>query len=286
MRIFKELPIVFPFYESKKDQNRWRENTYGLNQFNLISPKNALLPFQIEMPPDKEAAIKWEICTPDGRVIDVSNNLNLITVYEFADKKQAVYKGDALIFHYESITQPLSLPPGEYYTRFVFADESQYVSEFFHIPENSFEAGEFSSDFVKIDFWNTSDMEPILYRNGFKQVLYLDTFINQFNPEVEEEVDKDGYNNGIPVFQKLMLKYKFVGVVPDFVKIGLVSLQMHDNVYLYISESRKGYINRVLVTATPHDEGGMNDVEVVFEDDIIYKGICVVQKIENNVTTW
>lgn len=282
-RIFKELPIVFPFYELKENQYRNREDILNLNQYDLITPNNALLPFQIEMPINKPSPEKWEVISCDGRPIDITNNLSIIKIYVFSDKKQAIYKGDALTFSYESIIEELNMPCGDYYSVFTFPDGSKYVSEFFHVE--NFKVNEISK-FVKVDFWNEKDLEPILYRDEFKQTIYLDTFINQFIPEVDEETSKDGYNNELPVFQKLMLKYKFVGVVPDFIKIALVSLQIHDSVYLYINESRKGYISRVVVTATPHDEGGMNDVDVVFEDDILYKSACIQNKTETSVTNW
>lgn len=286
MRVFKELPIVFPFYEMTENQYRNRENVRDLNQYKLISPKNALLPFQIEMPADKPAPVKWEIITIDGRSIDITNNLPTITLYEFSGKKQAVYKGDSLTFEYDTISEELNLSCGDYYSVFTFADDSQYVSEFFHIPIDSFLTGE-DSNYVRVTFWNDFDLEPILYRADFRQTIYLDTFISDFVPEIDEEVKSDGYNNDIPIFQRLMLKYKFVGVVPDFIKIALVSLQIHDHVYIYVNQSRQGEISRVVVTATPHDDGGMNDVDVVFQDDLLLKKAgCMVNEVAENITTW
>lgn len=279
MKIFKELPIVFPFYDQMENQDRYRENVQDVNQWSLISPNNALLPFQIEMPANKAAAVKWEIYRIGGTVLDITNNLNKVKVYTFADKKQAVYKGDVLQFVYESINQPLSLPCGYYYTKFTFADNSYYVSEIFWAVNDI-------SKYIKIEFWNDIDLGPVLYRDDFKQILYIDSFVSSFVPEIDEETEKDGLNNEIPVFQKLALKYKFVDVVPDFIKIVLIALQMKDNVYIYINESRSGKIDRVEVTTQPVEGTGLNDIEVIFEDDILYKSKCDTNKVPTNVTTW
>lgn len=276
-RIFKELPIVFPFYELKGNQDQYRENVEGLNQYNLISPNNALLPFQIEMPANKPNPTSWRIIRmADGAVIDITASLNKIKVYEFAGKKQAVYFGDAL---------PISLNCGNYYSDIIFPDGTRYWSEVFYIPENAFQVGA-PCEFVKVDFWNEKDIAPVLYRDNFVQTIYLNTFVHSFVPEIEEEQEKDGFNNEIPVFQKMLLRYKMVEVVPDFVKIALISLQMHDHVIITINGSRTGEIDRVQVTAQPHEGGGLNDVDIVFEDDILYKTNCGTNEQVNNVTHW
>lgn len=279
MNIFKELPIVLPFYDNVENQDRYRENVKDINQWKLNSPNNSLLPFQIEMPADKPAPVKWEVQRIGGTDLDITNNLSKIKVYSFSDKKQAVYKGDSLQFIYESIDEPLNLPCGHYYTKFTFPDGSYYVSELFYVVHDL-------SKFIKIEFWNDTDLGPIIYRDEFKQVIYIDSFVNSFVPEIDEETEKDGLNREIPVFQKLSLKYKFVDVVPDFIKIVLIALQMKDNVYIYINESRSGNIDRVEVTTQPVEGTGLNDIEVIFEDNILLKSHCDVNKVPTNITTW
>jgi hypothetical protein len=279
-RIYKEMPIAFPFYEVLANQDRYRENVEGLNQYALISPNNALLPFQIEMPVDKSAPTSWHIINScSSNDLDISNNLEKIKVYEFGVKKQAVYKGEILNFTYQTRNEELNLPAGSYFTVFNFADGSSYTSEVFTVkcePLNSF---------IKIDFWNDTDIKPILYRDNFLQTIYLDTFVSSYVPEIEEETEKDGFNNKIPVFQKLVLRYKIIDVVPDFLKIALISLQMHDHVVI-TTVNRSGEIDRLEVTAQPHEGQGINDVEILFEDDMLYKTNCQTNETPLIVTTW
>ena len=281
-KIFKELPIVFPFYELKGNQDQYRENVEGLNQYNLISPVNALLPFQIEMHLNKPNPTAWNIIRVDnGSSTNITASLPLVKVYTFAAKKQAVYFGNELT----AGGVPLALTCGHYYTEIVFSDGTKYYSEVFYVPENAFQVGA-PCEFVKVDFWNDKDVSPILYRDNFKQVIFLDTFVSSFVPEIEEEQEKDGLNNEVPIFQKLSLKYKIVDVVPDFIKIALISLQMHDNIFLTINESRSGKIDRVQVTAQPHEGQGLNDVDIVFEDDVMYKSNCDTNQPIVSISNW
>ena len=284
--IFNELPTAFPFYDDLNQINGKRENVENLCAFKLVSPKNALLPFQIRMNTAKPNPIKWEIYSECDNgftsPINISENLSKVKIYVFDNVKQAVYFGDALTVS----GNPLNLVCGAYVSKFTFSDGTYFISEVFYVPENKFNVGE-SNEFMMVEFWNDADMEPILYRDNFRQRIYLDTFVHSAVPEMEEESAKDGVNNAVPIWQKLTLKYKFTDVVPDFVKIVLVTLQMKDNIYLYLNrERRSGKIDRVLVTATPDDTGSFNAVDVVFEDDIIVKASCVEENTPSQITHW
>ena len=281
--IFKELPIVFPFYENHKQQDVNKENVESNCAFKLISPKNALLPFQIEMPINKPNPISWKIIGLNGSEIDISNNLSKVKIYVFEEKKQAVYFGEELIFSYENRSEPLNLENGFYYTIFNFSDGSYYVSEIFFAA--GFNVGE-NTEFMQVDFWQDKDVEPLIFRNGWKQTIYLSTFVHSAIAEVEEETEKDGFNSEIPTFQRMVLKYKFIELVPDFVKIALVSLQMQDNVYIYLSDKRSGKIDRISVESQPDETIGLNNVEVIFEDDVLIKTACGQNKQEISQATW
>lgn len=282
--VFNHLPIAFPFYQDVKSQEIYKENLESNLFYKLITPLDRLLPFQIEMPVGKPNPTKWEILVydEDGSYVafNLIPSLPLIKIYTFADRKIAVYDGQQLIKQFKAgITLPLDMSCGYYYTKITFADGSYYVSDIFYAKPNL-------ADCIKVDFWCSKDLKPVIYRDGWKQWLYLPTFVHTASPEVEEESIKDGYNNEIPVYQKMMLKYKFIDVVPDFLKTALVSLQIQDFVYLWISETRQGYVDRVWVAVTPDDTGATSEVEVTFEDDILLKTNCGVDDNLQNVSTW
>lgn len=286
MNIFKELPIVFPFYHDERHLNSRIKNFDQNCIYKLISPKNALLPFQIRLEAGGAAPIAWQISTICGQsIIDITNNLSEVKTYEFDDFLQAVYFGTPLNFEHGSISQPLDLQPGFYFTKFIFPDGSYLISEVFFIPENRFNVGE-KSTYFKIDFWNESDVLPIIYRDSWRQIVYLETYIHAALPEIDEAVKKDGFGSEIPTFQRMSLRYKFSEVVPDFLKVALVSLQMQDHVFIETGNERSGDIKRVLVSVDPDENTGLNIVDITFEDDILIKTACKNDKSLLHLSNW
>lgn len=281
--IYNNTPIAFPWYQDIKDQNINKENSNGEILYKLITPATQMLPFQIEMPTDKPHPTKWEIYGTDGEtselIYDLQPSMNMIRVYKYLDRHVAVYPGGSLKVKYKGGVVNLVMPCGYYYSKITFADGSYYVSEIFFAENNT-------ENYMRVMFWCDNDLKPITYRDEWKQVLYLDTFVHTAAPEVEEETITDGDKNEIPTWQKMVLKYKFVDTVPDFLKIALVSLQIHEFVYLWISESRQGYVDRVFVSETPDETGAMSDVEVTFEDDMMIRRTCPINDNLLGIETW
>lgn len=281
--IYNNLPIAFPWYQDLKDQNINKENSNGEILYKLITPATQMLPFQIEMPIDQTKPTKWEIYEANDGVgvlaYDLSPSMNLVKVYKYSDRHVAVYSGASLKARYKGSVINLNMYCGYFYSKITFADGSYYVSEIFYVEQNT--------DYcMRVLFWCNNDLKPISYRDGWKQTIYLPTFVHTAAPEVEEETIKDGNNGEIPVWQKMLLKYKFLDTVPDFMKIALVSLQVHQFVYLWISETRQGYVDRVFVSETPDDTGAMSDVEVTFEDDVMIRTRCPKDDPILAIETW
>lgn len=282
--IFQQMPMVFPWYKRLQDQNVNKENSNDEVLYKLITPPSNFLPFQIQMNAEvEEKPNKWEIFRlVDGSpefAYDITPSLSKIKLYKFDDRNVAVYNGEKLSMVYDVAPRPLNMYCGYYYSKITFPSGLFYVSEIFYVDTDF-------SNHMQIMFYCDNDLKPIVYRNGFKQILYLSTFVHTASPEVEEETLKDGNNNENPVWQKMVIKYKFIETVPDFLKIALISLQIHEFVYLWISETRQGFMNRVFVTETPDDSGAMSDCEVTFEDDILIRNAC--PKLDNIISleTW
>ena len=280
-RIFKELPTVLPFYENKLQQTRFRENATD-EPFKLISPLDTVLPFQIEVPATKPNPT---YCT----IYDLQNSgiqlqLNQFQIYQYNDVKKIIHNGDTLK---KLDGSNLNLGCGYYYLSFSFADGSALFSEVFFVPEDSFmHTATNYGTYIKFEFWNESDIEPIIYRNNFRQYIFLDTFVSSFTPEVEEEAEKDGENTAIPTFQKMTMKYRVFDYVPNFVKIALVSMQMHDFVNLTTNDYRSGSLKKLLINVTADENGFMDAVEIVFDDEMLVKTHCNDELPYNNVGTW
>ena len=59
--LFNELPIAFPWYEKLEQQNRYRENVEPVCDYKLVSPRDALLPFQFWKAPAGLVPNLWEV---------------------------------------------------------------------------------------------------------------------------------------------------------------------------------------------------------------------------------
>lgn len=272
MKLFNELPTILPFYTEIRNQNRFKENVREQCPVHLLSPSDAFVPFVIKLPANSTRPTVWKIMdTNNNEVADISNNIGLLKAFDFGDSVYCYYKGQQLTFKFETIEQPLNLS-GHYYLKFTI-DGADWFSETFKMCQE-IKHDSFSNRFVKISFWDQIDIVPIKYHDGFKQSVYFDTFIHTSEPEIEEESEKDGFGNEFPVFQKLIIKQKMEVVVPDFVKIAMLTLQMHNEVEVNDQNKRSGKVDRTKVVATTEEFGSFSTLDFTFETDILIKSVC------------
>lgn len=281
MLIFNELPTAFPWYDKQGKQQRYRENAKQLCDYKLISPNNGLLPFQTITPTGTGIPTSWQIMTTCGDLaIDISNNIGKLKATETADGVYIEYAGDVLTFLRQSVPENLSVPQGAYYSVITFADEKKIFSEIFYcVPD--------LSAYMKIEFWNGCDISPIMYAKGFKQIIYIDSFVHTSEPEIEQDGERDGDDQIIPTFQKMVVKYRFSTMVPDYMKIALTSMQMHDEVYLTTENgTRTGKIERLTTSSTIETSGAYSTVDVVMEQAIITRTACCENMEVQNENPW
>lgn len=280
MLVYNELPTVFPWYDKLEKQSRYTENAMNTADFSLINPRNALLPFQFKVPlSNTQKPTKWEIMGCDNELaIDISNNIPVLKGKILSDGIYVYYNGESLMFDGISGIVSLDIPSGRYYSRMTFPNNTKYFSEMFFVPNDSFKLGE-ANNYLRIDFWNTCDIAPIMYQAApnvfFKQTIYVDSFVHASEPEVEQEGERDAKEQLIPTFQKMVVKYRFTAVVADFVKIALSSLQIHDNVFLTTNKSiRSGQIEHLNAVSAIETGGALSTVDVVMEQTVMVKSAC------------
>lgn len=272
MKLFKELPTILPFYTNIKNQDRFKENVKSICPADLISPSDSLLPFMLQIPKDSPKPDSWKLFDLNGNeVADLTNNLNQIKAFNFEDFAFAYYNGQKLTFKFEEYESDLDLS-GRFYTILEIAGQKYFSETFLMCKE--IKTDFFSDRFVKIVFSDETDVFPLRYRNDFKQVLYLDTFIHQSEPEIEEETEEDGFGNQITVFQKMIIRQRIAVVVPDFLKIAILTLQMHDNVEIFEKNKRSGKIDRIKVSSAIEDFGALSSLDLLFESDVLLKTNC------------
>lgn len=216
--------------------------------------------------------VSWKIMTCCGSETDVTNNIGLISLRMYGDGIRVLYKGEPMFFETTAGNKPLSIQPGAYYSVIEFENGYQYFSEVFTVPEDSLD------NYMKIEFWNSCDIEPIAYNDGaggWKQTIYIDSFIHASDPEVEEDGERDGNDMLIPTFQRMVVRYRFSAVVPDYMKIAIVSLQLHDNVLITTeNETRSGRADRISTSTSIDDNGAYSTIDAIIDQYVMVKKAC------------
>ena len=257
MKLYEELPVVLPFYKKLQNQNRFKENAKKLVDYQLISPLGKFLPFMMQLPKDTPKPISWTIYDLDGNLIqNISNKISLLKSVNFDDYLYCYYLGEDLEIQH----------CGFMYCVLSFAGMQDYYSEVVWLGN--------TQNMIEITFSDGKDIEPLRYRKNFEQKIYLDTFLHTSEPEIEAEGERDGDNNLIALFEKLTIKQKCESFVPDFVKIALHTLEIHDNILVNAQNNRIGAIDRVKVSAQDEETGAYSQVTLSFETDILTKGEC------------
>lgn len=270
--IYKELPTVLPFYNKRVNQNLYRENVALNCIYELITPNDCLLPFQILLPAEYYAQpTKWSVFTLGGIEIDLTRNLDLLFIKITENGVYFVYNGDVLEFS-ENID--LKLECGFYYSVLEIGG-LEYFSEVFCVKNFKKED---PVKYVKFDISNTTDLSPLIYQigsNKFVQNIYLDTFVHVSEPEVEEEMEKDGNDKDVPVFQKLIVRNRMQVMLPDFLNIALSAAQLHNELALTTENGKRiGYVDRLIISGAVEDNGSYTTTDILLEQDLLVKTNC------------
>src|SRR5690606_7726492 len=119
---------------------------------------------------------------------------------------------------------------------------------------------------------------PLIYKIGsdkFVQNIYLDTFVHVSEPEIEEEMEKDGNDKDVPVFQKLIVRNRMQVVLPDFINIELSAAQLHGEITVTTEQGkRKGFVDRLTLSSAVEDNGSYITTDILLEQDLLVKTNC------------
>jgi hypothetical protein len=271
--LYNELPVSFPWYEKIEQQNRYNENVEPICDYKLVSPKDALLPFQFSKPIRDALPIIWEVyeINSNNLVANISASIPLIIKKKIEGKEYYYYDG-------QKITG-LALTPGFYYSRLVYPTGEIYFSEMFFIPiDGGFNiADDDNIAFIKLEWWNDGDIRPVFYNDVlightkpvFRNVAYIDTFITASEPEIIEDGTRDGEEELIPTFQKVVVPYRITVAVPDFLKKAMILMQLHDHVLITTKFAvRSGEIRKMTVSSALEAFGGLSIVDIQFQQDM------------------
>lgn len=276
--LYNELPVAFPWYEKKEQQNRYGENVVPICDYKLITPSNSMLPFQFaKITVTGTLPVTWQIFDINSEVLiaDISSQISVLDRRVLGGREYFTYYGQPIT--------GMGLTPGYYYSMMNWGDGSFQFSEMFHVPERWFNlADQNDVDYLKFTWYNNNDLNPIYYNNKgvdglpkFKNSLYLDSFITSSEPEITEDGTRDGNDELVPTFQKAVISYRITAIVPDFLKKALVLLPMHDYVALTTKRSvRNGQLPTLKVASTLEASGALSIVDIIFSEQLMVKKGC------------
>lgn len=278
--LFTELPIAFPWYPKIEQQNRYNENVEPVCDYKLVTPRDAMLPFQFVKPVAGIMPNLWEIfeINTNNQVANITTSVPFLNVRKIEGKEYFYYDGRTLKAAFGA---DLSLAPGYYYSRMAFPNGEMFFSEMFYVPAVDDGAFNIADDdnipFIRLEWWNDGDLRPIFYRHiepgqtkpVFRNVAYIDTFITASEPEITEDGTRDGEDELIPTFQKVVVPYRITIVVPDFFKKALMVMQIHDHMVLATKFGvRSGEIRKVVISSALEAAGGLSVVDILFQQDV------------------
>lgn len=302
--IYDNLPTSLPWYRRIELQDRFKSNVFFDPRICQLAPYNGLLPFIFFKNQTSELPQNWYVkCMGDARVEEYSAGYEDEIVADLTPYiDQLIYgsyaAGDYFMFPFENnashpldTSLPDGLPPGIYYMEMVFTQgfygdgiDGKYVSELFRVPDDRFSWNiDIQRNYPVIKWWHNTDLKPIHYLGdgSFYNLLYLDTIVTASEPEIEVEGEKDGNNEFIPTFQKAVIKYRLSAVVPDFIKVALFMMLLHDNKYLSMDRGfRQGVLKNPDVNATLTNDGAFSIVELLFEQDTLITSTACESELE------
>jgi hypothetical protein len=270
--LYNELPIAFPWYDRIEKQNRFNENTESVCDYRLISPADALLPFEFaKNTPTGVGPNAWEVFEANSQAQAANITANIPKIF-FTTKEGREY----FCYHGEALTS-LALSPGYYYSRLAFPDGTFSYSEMFFVPENFFYTfNEPTAPFLKLTWYNNGDLRPIFYNNldgsgvpKFKNFLYLDTFVHASEPEITQDGKRDGHDELIITFSKVVIPHRITVIVPDFLKKALFVMPLHSTIELRTKNAiREGALENIKLTSALEANGALSVVDILFTSEI------------------
>ena len=295
--LFENMPLPLPWYPSVTLQDRFRQNVAQDAVIIQLAPSDGLLPFQFRKPSASALPVTWKIkcCSQgvalqeyidgyeDSTACNISAFISLLEKFTLVDPIDPVILMDYFMFRNEynatptiTVTLPDGLPEGVYYMEMDFGSSSggKWCSETFRVPPDRFSWDVPSEDCNDpcLKWSHDSDIAPMHYDPSiiiltpFYNLLYLDTFITASEPVFEVKGEQDGMDEFHSTFEKIIIKYRISCIIPDYIKIALYAMLIHENKYLFTEKAlREGKIKNLEVSSTLSSDGAHSQVELLFE---------------------
>ena len=293
-----EIPLPFVFYTDRSRQHRFRKNCAGQIMDGLLAPNDSLLPFQIRVSSLTAPTItSWELFSVCGQVMtggeiitdelgnpitdelgnpltteyvlgtggvdyNLTSQAGLISILSHNGGYNLIYNGGGL----SSI-----LACGFYESKIVLSTGETLWSEVFHVVEFS----RLNMPYLRLCWKNPCGLQNIAYPVGYRNEVYFDSFISNSEPEVIEEVEKDGIDMEIMIFSKIVNKLRFSEVVPDYLKTAIMAMKVHKEIFIKEEGLSEIAVSRAIIAPSIEGGGCFSFVDILLEvDNVLYNSAC------------
>lgn len=255
---------ILPIYNSLAEQNSRKDYAFG-EEYSLITQHQHILPFQKvrDTRPDVVEEMSIKLMRKGG--IAVRNIESEMIAAGLHINRYASYGFDVIIFPDTDSLDIEDMDEGKYYLE-IFDGVDTFYSEVFHVVNDV-------SNFLKIEFWDTENMEikegVIDFNDDFKFMVYLDAQVGRPDYEFEEEVTKrDGYQFVEKQVSEKTFKFNFLA--PEYLCDAMRIIRMMDNITI-TSRGNIYQADQFLITPKWQSGGFYAAVEAEFQCDTVIK---------------
>lgn len=246
-----------PFYD-------YYDGLDGRNNYaSVVSPQDRIIPFQIRRPKSQVLIDTWslaDVCNGESIDLDESK-LELINAGEC----------DFIIYDGSDLELEEDIPCGLYQSIIAMDDGSQYASQLFYVKDNT-------ASMLKIEWWNSCDIETVYYNGGFRNWIYIDTSLEVLLPQYSEEGVLNGRRDFKATFQKREQPYRAKFHISRWAMQVITDIMLHDNIQIVDGWSLKRYVIKSMSVASDDvratDVKKIVDVQFTHCEDVVKTGCC------------
>jgi hypothetical protein len=270
------LTVPFAWYKQEAYQERFSKGCLRDDPKSLIAPNDRLLPFQIRIPKTSGSTplvITELILSIDcsSAVMDLSYNIpDLLIISTDPLCHQIIYKGDTQMemeITPGGATEPLEIPRAVYAAKLT-TNHGTFWSELF-CAKSPDELGAY----YKMSWWANTGFADVIYSTGYKNIAYLDAVMLPPKVEIEEENEKDGFGNPVPVRQRFIHRYRMA--MPEILHsqaIAITTIPLHPHNLLELPDGRSTSMDYMRSEPEFMDCGCL--VAMEFQETVIIKTAC------------
>lgn len=275
------LRQIFRFYKEKEYQNYRRHWCNGdLNTWQLVAPKNYLLPFQLRR--TQKPNVISSVLVKDLNGV-VQHNLTSAISFDVVVVNSGAY--DHLLYRAQDpITTDMSASIGkDLYLEITDGVETWFSEVFRMIHENDIglQTGREKCGYMAMQFQNTCSIGNI--HPNFLQQVYLPVDIGAPEYVIKEEGEEDGQGLFHPTFQRTQKRYTFKVLAPEYVADCFSVLPLYSNIIIIDQWGHNQAVEDIEVSVEWQVSGCFALITVKFTVDFITsKGCCDDEPLQTN----